>query len=49
MKKNTLRQTTRPENDDKAPMDGWTFWTLVAGFVIYSGLLAFAVVWSIFH
>lgn len=31
------------------PIDGWTFWTLVAGFVMYSGLLAFAVIWSIFH
>lgn len=38
-----------PEKNDKTPIDDWTFWTLVAGFVIYSGLLAFAVVWAIIH
>lgn len=54
-RRKTIRKQT-PTNTNaviykngEMPMDDWTFWTLVAGAVAFSGLFVLGVVWAIIH
>lgn len=53
-RKTTRKQTPTNTNaviykGGEMPMDDWTFWTLVAGAVAFSGLFVFGVVCAIIH